>query len=576
MDDALFARPLASMAELLALRADQAPDASAFTYLPEREGDPVSVTFAQARQRAHAVAAELTRHAAWGDRALLLFPPGLDCVVAFLACLSAGIVAVPMMVPRRVVARDSSAAILTDCEPSVILTSPDLLDSRPDLTDRFQAHNIAWLSVDATRDRQPVPPARMPGASDIALLQYTSGSTSTPKGVVVSHGNILANIEMIRRRMENPARATSVNWVPLYHDMGLMMGVMLPLYLGGHSILMAPTAFMRRPLTWPRTIHKYRAAISSAPNFAYDLCASRARPEALVDLDLSCWTLALNGAEPVNAATIDRFTDAFAPRGFAPGTMYPGYGLAEATLLVTGGHRGSLPVGRSVSRDGLRSGRIAPPRDRADSQLAISSGLAVPGSRMAIVDPNTGSRVPPLIVGEVWVGGPHVAQGYWRKPEATAETFAARIPTEGAEPWLRTGDLGFLDANGALFLTSRIKDLIIIRGVNHYPQDIERTVQDSHPAMRRDCGAAFPITDQDGTERLVIVQEVERTRRQDLDAATIARAVREAVTMAHDIAVHAIVFIRPASLPKTTSGKIQRGMTRLLWQQGGLDVIGAA
>jgi len=179
-------------------------------------------------------------------------------------------------------------------------------------------------------------------------------------------------------------------------------------------------------------------------------------------------------------------------------------------------------------------------------------------------------------VGEVWVGGPHVAQGYWRKPEATADIFAARIPTESADPWLRTGDLGFLDANGALFLTSRIKDLIIIRGVNHYPQDIERTVQDSHPAMRRDCGAAFSITGQDGTEQLVIVQEVERTRRQDLDAAAIARAVREAVTMAHDIAVHAIVFIRPASLPKTTSGKIQRGMTRLLWQQDGLDVIGSS
>ncbi len=576
MDDLLFARPTASMAELLALRADQAPDAPAFTWLPERAGNPVTLTFAQIRQRAHAVAAELMRHAAWGDRALLLFPPGLDCVVAFLACFAAGIVAVPMMVPRRVTDRDSSTAILTDCEPSVILTNTGLLESRPDLADRFQAENIAWLTVDATRDSHSEPPAHMPGASDIALLQYTSGSTSTPKGVVVSHGNILANVEMIRRRMENPARATSVNWVPLYHDMGLMMGVMQPLYLGGHSILMAPVAFMRRPLSWLRAIQKYRAAISSAPNFAYDLCASRALPEGVSDLDLSCWTLALNGAEPVNAATIERFTDAFAPHGFAPGTMYPGYGLAEATLLVTGGLRGSLPVARPVSRDGLRSGVANPPRDRADSQIAISSGQAVPGSRLAIVDPDTGARVPPLIVGEVWVGGPHVALGYWRKPEATAETFAARIPTEGAAPWLRTGDLGFLDANGALFLTSRIKDLIIIRGMNHYPQDIERTAQDSHPAMRRDCGAAFSITEQDGTERLVIVQEVERTRRQDLDVDAIARTVREAVTNAHDIAVHAIVFIRPASLPKTTSGKIQRGKARLLWQQGGLDVIGSA
>src|SRR3954447_5245355 len=256
MDDALFGRPLASMAELLAIRADQAPDAPAFTWLPGREGEPAALTFAQTRQRAHAVATELLRHAAPGDRALLLFPSGLDCVVAFLACLAAGVVAVPMMVPRRGTARDSSAAILTDCEPTVILTSPDLLGSRPDLADRFRADNIAWLTVDATRDTHSEPPAHMPAGSDIALLQYTSGSTSTPKGVVVSHDNILANVEMIRRQMGHPARATNVNWVPLYHDMGLMMGVMQPLYLGGHSILMAPAAFMRRPLSWPSAIHK--------------------------------------------------------------------------------------------------------------------------------------------------------------------------------------------------------------------------------------------------------------------------------------------------------------------------------
>ena len=572
MDDALFAQPLASMAELLIVRAQQTPDAPAVTYLPERGGNPATLTYAQLRQRVYAVAADLMQHAAWGDRAVLLFPPGLDGVVAVLACFAAGIVAVPMMVPRRIAARDSSAAILADCAPRVILASPDLLLSRPDLVDRF-ASGVAWLSVDATQDRPATPPVRQPGGADIALLQYTSGSTSTPKGVMVSHGNILANAGMIRRQMAHPAHATSVNWVPLYHDMGLMMGVMQPLYLGGHSVLMAPASFMRRPLSWLRAIHTYRAAISSAPNFAYDLCASRAGVDAVGDLDLSAWTLALNGAEPVDAATIDRFTAAFARYGFAPGTMYPGYGLAEATLQVTGGRRGAVPVRRPVSSAGLRVGRAAPPRDVGDSQMVISCGQAVPGSRLAIADPETGARLPSLMVGEVWVGGPHVAQGYWRKPDATAAIFNAQLADEEAGPWLRTGDLGFLDADGALFLTSRIKDLIIIRGVNHYPQDIERTVQDSHPALRRDCGAAFGASGEGG-ERLVVVQEVERTQRQAFDACAIAAAMREAVTKAHDVAVHTIVFIRPASLPKTTSGKVQRGLTRSLWQKSELEVIG--
>ncbi len=574
-DADLFQYRPTSMTDLLAMRAAENPDGQAFAYVPEREGPRVTLTYRELEMRARATAARLSRQTTIGDRAILLFPPGLDFIVAFFGCLAAGLVAVPLMVPRRTAARDSSAAILKDCNPRVVLTSKDLWDGRLDLKEKFDRTNFLWMVVDADDDLLSAPDVdvRTSGPHDIALLQYTSGSTSSPKGVMVSHGNIIANLEMIRLCMNNPARATSVSWVPLYHDMGLMMGVMQPLYLGGMSVLLSPAAFMRRPLSWLQEIHAHRAALTSSPNFAFELCVSRLQPEMMRGIDLSCWQLALNGAEPVQADTIDRFTRAFAPYGFDPGTMYPGYGLAEATLLVSGGLRGAEPVRRRVSRDALRNDLVTAPRGDIDAQWVIASGRCVPGARIAIVNPETSRRIPTLSVGEVWVSGPSIARGYWHDPEATAATFEARIAGDCREPWLRTGDLGFLDPDGALYLTGRIKDLIIIRGMNHYPQDIERTVQDSHAALRRDCGAAFSVVDETGAERLVVVQEVERTQRRHLDIEPLLRTIREAVTTAHEITVFSIELIRPASLPKTTSGKIQRSVARRLWLENALDIV---
>jgi acyl-CoA synthetase (AMP-forming)/AMP-acid ligase II len=571
----LFQYRPTSMTDLLAKRAAENPDSQAFAYIPEREGPRPTLTYRELELRARAVAIRLSHQTAPGDRAILLFPPGLDFIVAFFGCLSAGVIAVPLMVPRRTAARDSSTAILQDCAPRVILTSNDLWDGRPDLKEKFDGVNFSWMVVDPGADTSPQADlgVRAPNPDDLALLQYTSGSTSNPKGVMVSHSNIIANLEMIRRCMSNPAVATSVSWVPLYHDMGLMMGVMQPLYLGGLSVLLAPAAFMRRPLKWLQEIHAYGAALTSAPNFAFDLCVSRLQPEMMRGVDLSCWRLALNGAEPVQADTIERFTRAFAPYGFDARTMYPGYGLAEATLLVSGGRRGAGSIRRRVSRDALRTDRVTAPRDETDAQWIVASGRCVPGACIAIVNPETSCRVAALSVGEVWVSGSSITCGYWNDPEATAATFEGLIVGEDSGPWLRTGDLGFLDQDGELYLTGRIKDLIIIRGMNHYPQDIERTVQACHPALRRDCGAAFSVEDETGTERLAVVQEVERSQRMHLDIADIARAIREAVTMAHEISVHSITLIRPASLPKTTSGKIQRSVTRRLWREGGLDAL---
>ena len=576
MSDFGFRSAPTSLVDVLARRAAERPDAKAFVFVPERGGAHIHLTFAELHRRARAVAARLAHRTVRGDRAVLLFPPGLEFIVAFFGCLAAGVIAVPLMVPRRTAARDSSAAIIADCSPRIAMTTGELLEARPDVAERFRNAGFEGLTVSAMEDAPGDPAADLPVADrdDLAFLQYTSGSTSTPKGVMVTHDNLLANFEMIRTAMSNTEHSTSVGWVPLYHDMGLMMGVMQPLYLGALSVLMAPAAFMQRPLNWLHTIHQYRAELTSAPNFAFDLCVNRFRADQMEGIDLSCWKLALNGAEPVHADTIARFAETFGPYGFDPGTMYPGYGLAEATLLVAGGVRGRRPSTRRVSRAALQHGEATETIDADDVQPLVSCGHGPAGEHIAIVDPDMHRKIAPCRVGEIWVSGRNVTRGYWCNQAATAETFHARIAEEPGRTWLRTGDLGFLDESGGLFITGRIKDLIIIRGMNHYPQDIERTVQDSHPALRRDCGAAFAITDEEGNERLAVVQEVERTQRRNLDFDQVAGRIREAVTRQHEIAVHTIVLIPPAALPKTTSGKIQRGLAKQLLLEGALEALG--
>jgi acyl-CoA synthetase (AMP-forming)/AMP-acid ligase II len=573
-DVAAEAASFGSLTAVLARKAAVHGNRQAFVFLPEREGTRPTLTFAELDRRARGLAARLLTLANPGDRAVLLFPPGLDFVVAFLACLAARIVAVPLMLPRRGGARDASAAILDDCTPKLALASSDVFTARPDLIDRLRS-DLPCVVVDSTAEpAAPASPLPDVGRADLALLQYTSGSTSAPKGVMVTHGNLLANFEMIRLVMKTSSRSTCVNWVPLYHDMGLMMGVMQPVYVGALSVLMAPPAFMMRPLSWLRAISEFRAEVSSAPNFAFDLCAQRARPEELEGVDLSCWKVALNGAEPVHPDTIARFTRSFTAYGFDARTMYPGYGLAEATLLVSGGTRGDGVTTRWISRSGLRGGFASQAQDPSDARELVSCGHAMPGEQLAVVDPDDLCLVPPGVVGEILVKGSNAAAGYWHDPVMTSAIFRARIRDASDEQcWLRTGDLGFLDEFGALFVTGRIKDLIIIRGVNHYPQDIEQTMQGSHPALRRHGGAALSVLDEHNVESLVLVQEIDRAHRHGFDAGEITQYIRRAVASAHGIAAHDIVLIAPATLPKTTSGKVQRSLTRRLWTEGGLRLI---
>jgi acyl-CoA synthetase (AMP-forming)/AMP-acid ligase II len=566
-----------SLVALLARRAESRPDDPAYIFLGDRGAEEAKLTFRQLHNASLALAARLTAIARPGDRAILVFPPGLEFLIAFFGCQIARVIAVPMMVPRRQGARDSSAAIMSNCEPAVALTSPAFA-GRADLQARFLSERIQWLAVDLTDPERGASDLPAPESQDIAFLQYTSGSTSEPKGVAVSHANLLANLEMIRVSLGNTTRSTYVNWVPLYHDMGLILNALEALYVGALCVLMAPNGFMQRPLNWLRAIDHYRGEVGCSPNFGFDLCVSRYRADQVQGLDLSSWKVALNGAEPVHAETIKRFIETFAGHGFDPAATFPAYGMAEATLLITGGGRGAGHVTRTVSRSGLQVHAVGAPLDDADIQTLAGCGRALKGERIAIVEPESRGRLPADAVGEVWVNGPNVARAYWRNAEATNSNLTAQIAGEGdTANWLRTGDLGFLDAAGELFITGRIKDLIIVRGINHYPQDIEHTVQALHPAFRRHGGAAFSVADDSGEETLVIVQEIERTERNRIDPAEMAAMIRQGVAEQHELFARHILLIRPGALPKTTSGKIQRSLARRLWIERRFDdqVVGA-
>ena len=559
-----------SIVTLLAKHAQSQPDERAYLFLGDHGAEEAVITFRELHDAAQALAVRLGKIARPGDRAILVFQPGLEFMIAFFGCQIARVIAVPMMMPRRQSARDSSAAIMANCEPVVALTN-SAFAMRKDLHARFLREQIEWLAVDLTYEPNAADPPH-PDSQDTAFLQYTSGSTSDPKGVAVSHANLLANLEMIRLSLGTTNRSTHVNWVPLYHDMGLILNALQAFYVGALCVLMAPNAFMQRPLNWLRAIHHYRAEVGCSPNFGFDLCVSRYRADQMRDIDLSTWKIALNGAEPVRAETIRKFIETFAGHGFDPNAVFPAYGMAEATLLISGRHRGTGHITRTVSRSRLQAHAVCGPADHADVQTLVGCGGALIGEQIAIVEPDRCTSLSPNRVGEVWVNGPNVARFYWRNPEASKTHLNAQIvgADDGAN-WLRTGDLGFLDETGELFITGRIKDLIIVRGINHYPQDIEHTVQALHPALRQNCGAAFSVPDERGEETLVIVQEVERTERNKIDPVEITGLIREGMTDQHELFARHIMLIRPGALPKTTSGKIQRSLTRRLWLENRFD-----
>ena len=575
-------RRAASMVDVMRGRAAASPDRVAFTFLTDGELAAQQATYGELDRKARAIAARLQQLGAPGSRALLMYDAGLEYLAALAGCLYAGMVAVPAYPPdpmRATRTLPRLEGIVRDAQATLLLgTSSDLawagamLENLPCL-EALVATDAIELSL---AERWTAPRI---DRDTLAFLQYTSGSTGEPKGVMIQHGNVLHNLGQMEEVID-VEDAVACMWLPAYHDMGLIGSILQCWYSGRHNVLLSPVAFFQRPLRWLEAISRYRVTTTGAPDFGYDLCVRKIKPEERRDLDLSCWRLALSGAEPVRSQTIDRFVEAFAPCGVRREIFCPSFGLAEATLMVACSPKLSAPVVRSFDADRLEQNEAVAVDRKSDlandaapgdmTRRLVSSGRGVPRQQIAVVDPCSKQKLPNGRVGEIWVAGQNVAAGYWNRPDESAATFGAHTAA-GDGPFLRTGDLGFFH-EGNLYISGRLKDVIIIHGRNHYPQDIEQTVEACHEALKAYGGAAFSY-DHEGQERVVIVHEVARPKRFDLD--DVARIVRYAVLEAHDVLVDDVILIKQGTISKTTSGKIQRNACRQQFIRGDLQVLHA-
>ena len=608
--DQSFFKRVTTLVELLRYRAQISPHQKAFSFLHNGETESDNFTYGELDQQAQAIAAQLQQLGAAGERAVLLYPSGIEFITAFFGCLYAGVVAVPAYPPRRDHFIERLQGILTSAEAKFALTTKSLLAT---IENRIVEHpdlrSLNWIAtdkVDMSGAANWQPPEIE--SNSLAFLQYTSGSTGAPKGVMVSHGNLLHNSELIYQGFGHSPESIGIIWLPMYHDMGLIGGVLQPLYGGFPVVLLSPLTFLQKPLRWLEAISRYRGTTSGGPNFAYDLCLRKISPEQCTGLDLSSWSVAFSGAEPVRADTLEQFAQRFAACGFRPEAFYPCYGMAETTLFVTGGAKQAPPVVEHLDSAALKQGQavVAPPSAET-TQALVGCGCTTADPRLVIADPQTHTACAPGEVGEIWVAGASVTQGYWQQPDQTSETFSAYLSDTGTGPFLRTGDLGFINAHGELFVTGRLKDVIVIRGRNHYPQDIEATVERAHPSVRPHCSAAFAV-EIEGQERLVVVAEVERRSRDRLNqpqayqgperrtqrdrrqaeldpgfdhsspqpysAEAVISDIRQTVVAHHGLQVYAVLLLRVASIPKTSSGKVRRHACRASFFNGELMIVG--
>ena len=636
-----------SVVDLMQFRSHNQPDQKGYIFLRDGEIQDNSLRYKELDIKARSLAVYLQNLKIFqgnltGERALLLYPPGLEFIVAFLGCLYAGIIAVPAYPPRKGQSLERIKAIAADSQAHIVLTTQSLVN----IIESQQKANLPTIEYIAATDNLSTnlstnwqKPEIHPDT--LAFLQYTSGSTGNPKGVMVSHGNLLHNEEIIKQGFGHSQNTKVVGWLPFYHDMGLIGNVLQPLYLGICSILMPPVAFLQKPIRWLQAISDYKATTSGAPNFAYEMCLQKITPEQRASLDLSSWEVAFCGAEPIRPQTLERFAEGFAECGFRKQAFYPCYGLAEATLFVSGGEKTRVPKVISVESKALSENRIEVKADVEGSSLkalsetrkievqreeeeqehftglspilgtaeskkeelsdttAIVSCGKVEAQEVVIVNPDNFHPCDDNQVGEVWVTGESIAQGYWGKVEETTEVFKGRIAEEAGEAeetpslspsltpslsplgnpslgreYLRTGDLGFV-WEGELYITGRIKDTIIIRGLNYYPQDIELTVEQSHPSLQAGSVAAFGVEINSGKEEgLVIVQEVKREGWRNVDIDGAITSIRSAVSQHHQLQVYSVILLKPGSIPKTTSGKIQRYACRAAFENGSLNAIG--
>lgn len=528
------------------------PEAAACEWLAGDAEEPVAhLTYAELDRRARLIAVVLGKRGLEGQRVLLPFPPGLDFILAFLGCLYAGAVAVPAPFPqnRRTAARTS--AILRDCSPRLCLTTGQWMDALRErlATLAVEADGPDYLGLEQLESEGGVGDLPTITGDRLAYLQYTSGTGGTAKGVMITHDNLAHNVATHQAALFQPEALPLLSWLPQYHDMQLVTILCRGLMIGGRCILMSPVDFLQRPVRWLRAISRSGAYVSGGPNFAYEYCLNRIPEQDREGLDLSRWKVAFNSSERIRKDTIDRFERAFAPQGFHSTAWYAGYGLAECTALVTGVSVEDAPQFAEIP---------------GSSTSVACCGKTWGRDMVAIVDAATGSVLPAGQVGEICVRSDSNASGYWNRPEASAALFYQQLPGSTVSgPFLRTGDLGFCDEQGGLYVSGRIKDLIIMRGVNHHPEDIEASVDGCHAALRRGELAVFSIEGRHGDrEELVVVAELERTQRHEPDVAAIAEAVQILISREHELTLDHLILLKPGALPKTTSGKTQRTVCR--------------
>ena len=563
-----------SFVDILRRRAVDDGSRIAFSWLDDSGHDTDRLTYFELDRQAQAVAGRLQTLDGYGRRALLVFPPGLSFISAFFGCLYAGTIAVPSSTPRRHRADERLSSIARNSQADFLLSTSNFTSRKAD----YCNHNsdlagLAWLAVDqiisSSESSWQYPKL---SRDNIALLQYTSGSTADPKGVIITHDNLLANQARLTAALKTDAEDVYVSWIPFFHDLGLIGAITGAVYVGCRSFHFSPAAFLQNPRLWLEAITRFKGTLTTAPNFAFDLCVRAIGPEERVGLNLRSLRAAVNAAEPVRAETQDRFVMAFESCGFHHDQFAPTYGLAEATLFVSGGVLENPPLVRSVSIHALREGTVVPvpPNDSASKKF-VACGAVRDQSGIKIVDPDSLIECDQNRVGEIWVRNSHISPGYWNQPEESRAAFQAYLKDSREGPFLRTSDLGFI-LDDHLFVSGRLKDIIIIHGSNYYPQDIELSIQKSHPALQRGSGAAFGI-DSGYEELLVVAQEVKRKYRNSYDIGEIAAAARRAVALDHGIALDGLILVAPLKISKTTSGKIRRLAAREAFIDGTLAIL---
>ena len=569
-----------TIVDILLGKATERADQTAYTFLADGDRESGSCTYQELDTQAKAIAVSILTKVQPGDRALLVYPytSGLEFIASFLGCLYAGVIAVTDYPRQHIKSLAQYQDRMINSQAAIALTTQEFADrvkgqliANPGMALKLNA--LPWIATDKVK-LELAAKWQKPDidGNTLAFLQFTSGSTGDPKGVMVTHGNVLHNSEVIYQSFGHHDRTKILMWLPMFHDMGLIGGVMQPLYTGLPAVLMSPIALAQKPFLWLQALSKYKITTSGGPNFAYDLLCQKVTAEQRASLDLSHWEVAFTGAEPVRSQTLAKFAELYKPCGFKPEAFYPCYGMAEATLFITGGNAPERPQVIYVDKTALTKDEVItvdPKNNNAKS--VVSCGHTWLGDEIIIVDPETRKECPANKVGEIWSAGAGIGIGYWQRPEQTEATFQATLADNDAKTYLRTGDLGFIQ-EGELYITGRIKEMMILWGRNHYPQHIEETVASCHSALRPNHGAAFSV-EVNGEEQLVVAHEINRTDIRKLNAEEVIGAIRLAVGEQIMANVFAVALLKTGSIPKTSSGKIQRRACQSMFLDRSLNTV---